>query len=272
MTNATRPSAQDGSEVARRALLKGALATAAAAALASSATAQSGARETIIFVPGTFSDEVQFRHQMKALSDIADSRVSMRHAMHETMAGIAEGILRDAPPRFAIMGLSLGGRAALEVVRQAPERVTRIGIIASTARGGTSPARQRVAQLQKEKGYAAMVEMMIPILVPPETLKNQPLVQEIRAMVLRAGPEVADRQARASDASRDHWDYLPNIKIPALLICGKQDRIATVEEMEKTARGMPNSSFVVVDNCGHLASQEHPDAVSAAMRKWLAAS
>jgi len=262
---------RDGNDVARRAVLKGALAAAAAAAVASTATAQSGAREVIIFVPGTFSDEVQFRHQMKALSDIADSRVSMRHAMHETMAGIAEGILRDAPPRFAIMGLSLGGRAALEVVRQAPERVTRIGTIASTARGGTSPARQRVAQIQKEKGYEAMVEMMIPILIPPESLKNEPLVQEIRAMVLRAGPEVADRQARASDASRDHWDYLPSIKIPALLICGKQDRIATVAEMERTAKGMPNANLVVVDNCGHLASQEHPDAVSAAMRKWLAA-
>lgn len=272
MRHSKNPSRRDGDDVARRTMLKGALAAAAAATVAGTAAAQSAGRETIIFVPGTFSDEVQFRHQMKGLADLADSRVSMRHAMHETMAGIAEGILRDAPPRFAIMGLSLGGRAALEVARQAPERVTRIGIIASTARGGTSPARQRVAQLQKEKGYEAMVEMMIPILVPPETLKNAALVKEIRDMVLRAGPEVADRQARASDASRDHWDYLPNIKIPALLICGKQDRIATVEEMERTAKGMPNATLVVVDNCGHLASQEHPDAVTAAMRKWLAAA
>jgi pimeloyl-ACP methyl ester carboxylesterase len=208
---------------------------------------------------------------MKGLSDIADARVSMRHAMHETMAAIAQGILRDAPPRFAIMGLSLGGRAALEVVRQAPERVTRIGLIASTAQGGTSPARARVAQLQKEKGYEAMVEMMIPILVPPETLKNQALVEEIRAMVLRAGPEVADRQACASDSARDHWDHLPSIKCPALLICGKQDRIATVEQMERTARSMSNAQLVVIDNCGHLASQEHPATVTAAMRKWLSA-
>ena len=176
--------------------------------------------------------------------------------MHETMAGIAQGILRDAPPRFAIMGLSLGGRAALEVVRQAPERVTHIGIISSTAQGGTSPARARVAQLQKEKGYEAMVEMMIPILIPPESLKNEPLVQEIRAMVLRAGPEVADRQARASDSARDHWDNLANIKVPALLICGRQDRIATTEQMGRTAKAMPNATYVEVDNCGHLASQE----------------
>src|SRR5262245_45537748 len=98
-TNAFRGAAND---VARRAMLKGALAAVAAVTVAGTATAQSGGRETIIFVPGTFSDEVQFRHQMKGLSDVADSRVSMRHAMHETMAGIAQGILRDAPPRFAI--------------------------------------------------------------------------------------------------------------------------------------------------------------------------
>jgi len=256
--------------LARRTLLAGAGAAVAAAMIAAPARAQAK-REALILVPGTFSDEVQFRHQVKGLADIADPRVSMRHAMHETMAGIARGILRDAPPRFAIIGLSLGGRAALEVVRQAPERVARIGLIASTAQGGTSPARARVAQLQKEKGYEAMVEMMIPILVPPETLKNQALVEEIRAMVLRAGPEVADRQARASDSARDHWDNLPNIKCPALLICGKQDRIATVEQMERTAKGMPNANLVVIDNCGHLASQEHPEAVTAAMRKWLVA-
>jgi pimeloyl-ACP methyl ester carboxylesterase len=254
--------------LARRTLLAG---TAAAAALLAVPARAQARREALILVPGTFSDEVQFRHQVKGLADIADARVSMRHAMHETMAAIAQGILRDAPRHFAIMGLSLGGRAALEVVRQAPERVTRIGLIASTAQGGTSPARARVAQLQKEKGYEAMVEMMIPILVPPETLKNQPLIEEIRAMVLRAGPEVADRQARASDSARDHWDHLPNIKCPALLVCGKQDRIATVEQMERTAKGMPNAQLVVIDNCGHLASQEHPDTVTAAMRKWLAA-
>jgi pimeloyl-ACP methyl ester carboxylesterase len=271
MTSETNDADRDEASVGRRTMLKGALAAAAAVSAAGSATAQSGGRETVILVPGTFSDEVQFRQQIKALSDVADLRVSMRHAMHETMEGIAQGILRDAPPKFAILGLSLGGRASLEVIRQAPERVTRIGIIASTARGGTSPARAHVAKLQKEKGYEAMVEMMIPILIPPESLKNEALVKEIRAMVLRAGPEVADRQARASDTARDHWDNLANIKVPALLICGKQDRIATVAEMERTAKGMPNASLVVVDNCGHLASQEHPDQVTAAMRKWLAA-
>jgi pimeloyl-ACP methyl ester carboxylesterase len=268
--NRTLPQSGEAA-LGRRTVLTG-LGVATVVAAADLAPARSAAaRETVILVPGTFSDEAQFRHQIRDLSDIADLRVSMRHAMHETMDGIAQGILRDAPAKFAILGLSLGGRAALEVVRQAPERVTRIGLIASTAKGGTSPARARVAQLQREKGYEAMVDMMIPMLVPPETLKNEPLIQEIRAMILRAGPEVADRQARASDTARDHWDNLANIKVPAVLICGRQDRIATLEEMGRTAKSMPNATLVDIDDCGHLASMEHPDAVTAAMRRWLAA-
>jgi pimeloyl-ACP methyl ester carboxylesterase len=223
----------------------------------------------LILVPGTFSDETQFKHQLANLADIADMKVSMRHMMHNTMEGMAQGILRDAPPKFAIFGLSLGGRAALEVARQAPDRVIGIGLISSTGKGGTSPARAAVAKMQAELGYAAMVDQMMPILMPPSNLANKPMFDEAKAMILRAGPEIADRQAAASDTARDQWDMLPTIKVPALLIGGRQDRIAPPADMEQTAKGFPNSRLVIIEDCGHLGTQEKPVEVTAAMREWL---
>jgi pimeloyl-ACP methyl ester carboxylesterase len=264
--------ADDSIKIGRRALAMGVLASTAVMAGSRAVRAQSREqRPIVVMVPGTFSDAVQFEHQVKHLADVADVRVSMRHAMHETMAGMADGILRDAPERFSIIGLSLGGRAAFEVARRAPDRVARLGVMASTAQGGTSPARQRVADLQREKGYAQMVDVMIPMLVPPPRLKDEAWVQHLRAMLLRAGPEVADRQAKASDSARDHWDYLPQIKVPTLLICGRQDRIAVCTEVARTAQAIANATLVEIDDCGHLPSMEHPEVVTAAMRKWLAA-
>ena len=102
----------------------------------------------LVLVPGLLCTKALWAPQIAALADIADISVA-DHTRHDTMAGIARSILATAPERFALAGLSMGGYIAYEIMRQAPERVTRLALLDTGARADPPERKERRLRLNR---------------------------------------------------------------------------------------------------------------------------
>ncbi|MEK6211910.1 MAG: alpha/beta fold hydrolase [Pseudomonadota bacterium] len=232
-------------------------------------------KQPLVLLPGLLCDAALWEPQLSDLADIADFFVADL-SEHETMKDMAASVLRDAPwKEFALAGLSMGGYVALEVMRQAPQRVTRLALLDSRARPETPDETERRQQLMKlaqtERGFTPVTSRMLPLMLHPSRVKDARLTKTVRDMAERTGVEAYLRQQRAIISRPDFRPELPKIKCPALVLCGRQDQLTPPECSEEMASAIPGAKLVVVEECGHLSTLERPDEVNEAMRAWLTA-
>jgi len=226
----------------------------------------------LLLVPGLVCDDALWRHQAAALSDIADVRVTDQHTRYPTMKEIAEAIVADAPDRFALAGLSMGGYIALEIMQHWPDRVLRLAILDSSARADTPEKTENRYQMIKkaEAGkFDEIVSSLLSVFIHPDRLQEPSLVDEITAMTQRVGADNFIRQQHAIISRSSQVPNLPDIRCPACVICGKEDVLTPLELSEEIAGSIPGARLHVIDHCGHLTTLEHPEAVNAIMREWL---
>ena len=232
-------------------------------------------KKPLVLLPGLLCDAALWEPQLSGLADIADFFVADL-TEYESMKELGESVLRDAPwKEFALAGLSMGGYVALELMCQAPQRVTRLALLDSRARPETPDETGRRQQLMKlaqsERGFTPVTSRMLPLMLHPSRVKDVQFTRIIRDMAERTGVEAYLRQQRAIISRPDYRPGLPNIKCPALVLCGRQDQLTPLECSEEMAAAIPAAKLAVVEECGHLATLERPDAVNAAMRAWLTA-
>ena len=230
-------------------------------------------KQPLVLLPGLLCDAALWEPQLSELADVARFWVPDL-TDYETMKEMGESVLRDAPwETFALAGLSMGGYVALEVMREAPQRVTRLALLDSRARPETPDETQRRRQLMKlaqtERGFTPVTSRMLPLLLHPSRVKDAQLTKTVRDMAERTGIEAYLRQQRAIISRPDFRPGLPNIECPALVLCGRQDQLTPLECSEEMAAAIPGANLVVVEECGHLATLERPQIVNNALRKWL---
>jgi pimeloyl-ACP methyl ester carboxylesterase len=194
------------------------------------------------------------------------------HRRDDGMAGLARRILAAAPPRFALAGLSMGGYAAFEIVRQAPDRVARLALLDTGARSEVperTQARKPLIQLAQQGRFAEITDDQFPLLVHRSRHADATLKAAVRAMNEETGPEAYLRQQQAIIGRADSRANLAGIACPTLVLVGDEDQLtppALAHEMAASIRG---SRLVVVPECGHLSTMERPQAVTAAMVEWM---
>lgn len=225
----------------------------------------------LILLPGLLCDDALWSHQTRYLSDIADITVADLTG-RDSVSALAANVLAKTPPRFALAGLSMGGYVALEIVRQAPERVTKLALIDTNARSDTDEQRRKRRELMAlaERGeFRDVTPRLLPVLVHRDRTDDAELTGEVIAMADRVGRDAFLRQQRLIMDRPDSRPMLPSISCPTLVLCGRQDAISTLEMHAEMADAIPGARLAVVEECGHLASLERPHATTALMRDWL---
>ena len=228
-------------------------------------------RIPLVLLPGLLCDDSLWKHQVAALDDVADSRV-MVMTEDDTMAEMAAKVLAQAPAKFALAGLSMGGYLALAVMRIAPERVTRLCLLDTSARADTPEQAKRRADLVDlaQKGdFQGSTRRMLPVFIHPDRLEEEPLRSDVMAMNKRVGLEAYLRQQKANAARIDSRPHLGEIRCPTLAICGRQDILLPPEHSEELAAAIPGADLVYIEDCAHLPTMERPQATTALMHYWL---
>lgn len=229
------------------------------------------AKTPLVLIPGTLCDAALWRHQIDHLGDIADVSVA-DHTRHDSMAEIARAILAEAPLRFALAGLSMGGFVAFEIMRQAPARVDRLALFDTSARPDAPEMVQRRRALSKLTHigqFKGVTPRLLPSFLHPDRLKDEALCRTITEMAERVGPEAFVRQQTANAARPDSRPDLARIACPTLLVCGRQDILTPLALSEEMSQGIPNSTLVVIEDCAHLPTLERPQAATSLLRYWL---
>jgi pimeloyl-ACP methyl ester carboxylesterase len=229
--------------------------------------------EPLLLLPGMMCDARLFGPQVAAFArdrDVLNGDITGAADM-ETLAG---QVLAAAPDSFALAGLSMGGIVAMEVIRQAPERVTRLALLDTNPRAELPEVKARRAP-QIEAVRAGGLERVMREELKPKYLTRGPRYTEIldlcMAMALDLGPEVFERQSIALRDRPDQQDTLRGVRVPTLILCGREDVLCPVERHELMHGLIAGSRLVIVEEAGHLPTLERPEAVSRAMANWLAA-
>jgi len=229
------------------------------------------AKTPLILLPGLLCDRALWEPQLAALSDIAEMSVGDL-TQEDSMAGMARSVLAKAPPRFALAGLSMGGYASFEIMRQAPERVERLALLDTSARPDRREQTQDRLELikQAEQGnFKGVTPRLLPRWVHPSRVTDPELVRTVTEMTQRVGREAFVRQQTAIVHRPDSRPGLSRIRCPTLVLCGHEDAATPVDLHREIAADISDARLVIVPECGHLSTLERPDRVNDELRRWL---
>jgi len=197
---------------------------------------------------------------------IADTR------RDDTVAAMAERILREAAGKIVVMGTSMGGYVALEVMRQAPERVKGLALVSTSARADTPDqikARERQLELVERGQFAALVDAAFTGIVASYHEADDDLLATWRAVASSVGADAFARQQRAVIDRSDLTALLPTITCPTAVIHGVDDRYIPATMAEETSTALPHASLTLIPGAGHFVWHEQPHAASEALARLL---
>ena len=218
-------------------------------------------REPLVLLPGMLGDASLWDEVAPALTDVAHVRMA-RIDLDDSIAGMAATVLAAAPERFALAGHSLGAIVALEVIRQAPHRVTRLALLNASARPADDAQLKTWAGM-RDREFATVVNAFA------EANARDGTLERVEAMAHAVGPRGMRRQLAAQATRPDSRPALPDIVVPTLVLTGAEDHICPRPLQEELAAGIPGARHAVVEGAGHMAALDRPEDVAAHLKTWL---
>jgi pimeloyl-ACP methyl ester carboxylesterase len=225
----------------------------------------------LVLVPGLLCSARLYAPQVTALWPFGPITVA-NHRCDDDMAAIAARILADAPPRFALAGLSMGGYIAFAMLRQAPERIAKLVLLDTSARPDLpeqTEGRKKFIAMAEAGKLSEVVDTLAPRFLHRHRRDDSALNRLIRDMAAETGVEGFVRQVTAIMKRPDSRPLLASIGCPTLVLVGDGDELTPPELSKEIAAGIPGARLAVVPHCGHLSTVEQPDAVNAALAEWL---
>jgi pimeloyl-ACP methyl ester carboxylesterase len=228
-------------------------------------------KEPLVLLPGMMCDARLFGPQIDAFSHERAVMIAPLGG-HDTVAAIAKEVLNSAPAKFALAGLSMGGIVAMEVVRQAPARVTRLALLDTNPK----PESDTVAQMREPQIAKVLDGQLRAVMrdeMKPNYLTDGPNMGQIldicMAMAETLGPAVFVRQSRALQTRPDQQETLRDVRVPSLILCGEDDTLCPPHRHTLMRDLIPDATLTVIEQAGHLPTLEQPDATNKALAEWL---
>jgi pimeloyl-ACP methyl ester carboxylesterase len=227
----------------------------------------------VVLIPGLICSPRLYAEQLPRLWRFGPLFIA-DHTRDDSVAGIARRILAAAPPRFALVGLSMGGYAAFEIMRKAPDRVARLALLDTSAR--PDPAEQgerRRAQIALAQGgrFAEVSDQLFQLWVHRSRRSDDALRKTVWLMAEETGPGAFTRQQMAIMTRPDSRPDLAAIRCPTLVLVGDGDEATPPVRAAEIANGIAGARLVTVAECGHLSTLERPQHVTRALIEWLEA-
>ena len=226
---------------------------------------------TLFLLPGLMCDADVWKHQQTHLADLARIVIPDFRGF-DSLQAMAEIVLQTAPDQFAVAGHSMGGRVALELWNLAPARVCKLALLETGAdplAAGEASKRQALIDLALNSGMQAVADTWLPPMLHPNNRHDRRLLDAITTMILRASVEDFVKQMHALIRRPDASGYLKHISCPTLLLAGRHDNLYPVTQHEQMLNEIANARLVVLEDTGHMAPMENPEAVTATLRSWL---
>jgi pimeloyl-ACP methyl ester carboxylesterase len=224
----------------------------------------------VVLVPGLLCSSEIFTAQIQRLW--AFGPVTVASTLEgDCIENAAASILRDAPPRFALAGISMGGYLSLEIVRQAPSRVLKLALLDTSARPDTvEQTAARLRTLERARtSFTAVALLELERLLHPRR-RSDPNFVEINLRMARAvGLDGYERQLGIAISRPDSRPFLGAIDVPTLVLVGDCDPLTPLDHSEEIASAVRGAVLSVVTDCGHLSPIEQPGQVSEALARWI---
>ena len=225
----------------------------------------------LVMIPGMMCDERIFAPQIEELVSKRSVHVA-DISKHDNISDLAADVLSHAPPKFCLVGHSMGGIVAMEICAQDPKRVEKLVLI------DTNPlAELEEVKLKREPQISdALSGKLINVIrdeMKPNYLassENQDIILNIcLEMALSLGPKVFINQSRALQTRADQQSNIQSINIPVLIMCGSEDKLCTVERHEMMHNMISNSELKIINNAGHMPTLEQPSETTEVLKEWL---
>jgi pimeloyl-ACP methyl ester carboxylesterase len=224
-----------------------------------------------VLIPGLLCTPALYAEQIPALWRLGPVTVA-DHTRDDSMPAIARRILSLAPPRFALIGLSMGGYAAFEIMRQAPERVVKLALLDTTARSDApeqTELRLRQIEMARDGRFDGIAQLLFPRFVAQRRREDRALQSIVRTMAADTGSAAFIRQQTAIMHRPDSRPGLSTINCPTLVAVGADDTLTPPDRAAEIAAAIPGAKLSVVPDCGHLATLEQPAALARALFEFL---
>jgi pimeloyl-ACP methyl ester carboxylesterase len=227
--------------------------------------------EPLLLLPGMMCDARLFTPQIAHFG--ADREVIVADLTGaDSIADIAQQVLAKAPDRFAMLGLSMGGIVAMEIMRIAAHRVTRLALLDTNPKAEleqTQAAREPQMERVKNGGlYRVMQEEL-----KPRYLADGPQKRDVldicMDMAIDLGEAVFVRQSRALQKRPDQQMALSKVDVPTLILMGEEDQLCPLDRHQLMAELISHANLVIVSKAGHMPCLEQPIVTNKAIDTWL---
>jgi len=225
----------------------------------------------LVMIPGMMCDERIFAPQIEELVSKRSVHIA-DISKHDNISDLAADVLSNAPPKFCLVGHSMGGIVAMEICAQDPKRIEKLVLI------DTNPlAELEEVKLKREPQISdALSGKLVNVIrdeMKPNYLassENQDIILNIcLEMALSLGPKVFINQSRALQTRADQQSNIQSINIPVLIMCGSEDKLCTVERHEMMHNMISNSELKIINNAGHIPTLEQPSETTEVLKEWL---
>jgi pimeloyl-ACP methyl ester carboxylesterase len=226
----------------------------------------------VVLVPGLNCSARVYEPQLPALWQFGPVQVA-DHRRHDTMAAIAAAVLKAAPPRFALVGHSMGGYISLEILRQARERVVKLALLDTAAaadRPEQTERRHHNIALTKEGKQNEREEALWPLLVHESHLGDEAVRTVMKQMHQDTGSDAYIRQQTAIMNRADSRPMLRELKMETLIVVGDSDQLTPPVASREMSELIADSKLEILPNTGHMSTLERPDRVTKLLVEWLA--